>query len=224
MTAEARILLIEDDESIRAAVTVSLRAEGYAVRAEADGATVARVAEEFRPDLAILDVRLPAGPDGCAIARLLRRASDLPLLFLTAADSLESRLAGFEAGADDYMVKPFSMAELLVRIHALLRRAGRLSSQVRQIGDLVIDEGARAVVRAGAIVELTRTEFALLSALAQHPGQVLSKVQLLTLVWGFDAYGANLVEVHLSTLRRKLEAHGPRQVHTIRGAGYVLRA
>ncbi len=223
-TRKARILVVEDDEPIRTALTVALRGERYEVRAEAEGSAIARVAEEFRPDLAVLDVRLPVGPDGYGVARVLRGASDLPLLFLTAADSLDARLAGFDAGADDYMVKPFSMAELLVRIHALLRRAGRLSSQVRQVGDLVIDEAARTVSRGGKPVELTRTEHNLLCVLAQHHGQVLSKIQLLTLVWGFDAYGTNLVEVHISTLRRKLESTGPRLVHTIRGAGYVLRA
>lgn len=219
-----RILVVEDDEAIRSALAVSLTTEGYDVRAEIDGSALSRVTAEFRPDLAVLDVRLPTGPDGYAIARSLRGSSDLPLLFLTAADSLDARLEGFNAGADDYLVKPFSMAELLARIHALLRRAGRLSSDVRQIGDLVVDEGARTVVRAGAPVALTRTEFELLSALANRPGQVLSKIQLLTLVWGFEAYGANLVEVHVSMLRRKLEVHGPRLVHTVRGTGYVLRA
>ncbi len=221
---KARILVVEDDEPIRTALGVALGGEGYEVRTEEDGSAIARVAEEFRPDLAVLDVRLPVGPDGYGVARVLRATNDLPLLFLTAADSLDARLAGFDAGADDYMVKPFSMAELLVRIHALLRRAGRLSSQVRQVGDLVIDEAARTVLRDGQALELTRTEYNLLCVLAQHHGQVLSKIQLLTLVWGFDAYGTNLVEVHVSTLRRKLETLGPRLVHTVRGAGYVLRA
>ncbi|MFN2607374.1 MAG: response regulator transcription factor [Acidimicrobiales bacterium] len=215
---------MEDDEPIRSALVVTLRAEGYEVRPEPDGSAITTAADQFRPDLAILDVRLPSGPDGYGIARILRGSSDLPLLFVTAADSLDARLAGFKAGADDYLVKPFSMAELVARVHALLRRAGRLSSQVRQVGDLIVDEGARTVRRAGQAIELTRTEYSLLAALVSHPGQVLSKIQLLTLVWGFDAYGTNLVEVHVSTLRKKLEAHGPRLVHTVRGAGYVLRA
>ncbi len=115
------------------------------------------------------------------------------------------------------------MAELLARARALLRRAGRLSSAVHQIGDLLIDDGARTVVRNGTVLDLTRTEYDLLSVLAQHPGQVLSKVQLLTQVWGFDAYDVNLVEVHMSSLRRKLEAEGPRLIQTVRGVGYVLR-
>ena len=216
--------MVEDDDPIRSALDVSLRGDGYEVRAEPDGLRLQEVADVFRPDLAVLDVRLPAGPDGYGMARTLRSSSDLPLLFLTAADGLDDRLAGFEAGADDYMVKPFSMAELLARVQALLRRTGRLASAVRQVGDLVIDEGARVVMRGGHKLDLTRTEYELLSMLAQRPGQVLSKVQLLTQVWGFEAYDTNLVEVHLSALRRKLEAHGARAVHTVRGVGYVLRS
>lgn len=219
----ARVLVVEDDRPIRSSVDVALRAEGYEVLARPDATDVQEAAATFRPDLAILDVRLPVGPDGYATARLLRAGSDLPILFLTAADGIEDRLAGFDAGGDDYLIKPFSMAELLARARALLKRAGRLSSAVYQIGDLVIDDGARTVMRGGEVLNLTRTEYDLLSVLAQHPGQVLTKVQLLTQVWGFEAYDGNLVEVHLSALRRKLEAHGPRLVQTVRGMGYVLR-
>ena len=221
---KARVLVVEDDSPIRSALDVALRGEGYEVRVEQDGTAIDKVAVQFRPDLAILDIRLPAGPDGYAMARILRGSSDMPVLFLTAADGLEDRLAGFEVGADDYLVKPFSMAELLARTQALLRRAGRLGSAVWQIGDLVIDDGARIVMRNGEKVDLTRTEYALLSTLAQHPGQVMSKVQLLTQVWGFDEFDSNFVAVHMSALRRKLEAHGPRVIHTLRGMGYVLRA
>jgi DNA-binding response OmpR family regulator len=145
------------------------------------------------------------------------------VLFLTAADAVEDRLAGFSAGADDYLIKPFSMAELLARTQALLRRTGRLSSSTWQLGDLVVDDGARSVARDGVLLELTRTEYDLLAALVRHVGRVLSKTQLLTAVWGFDAYDTNLVEVHMSALRRKLEATGPRCIQTVRGAGYVLR-
>jgi len=193
------------------------------VRAEADGTQLLQVAEQFLPDLAVLDVRLPIGPDGYAMAGILRRGSGLPVLFLTAADSVEDRLAGFQAGADDYLVKPFSMAELLARVQALLRRSGRLSSSTWQIGDLIVDDGARTVVRGGVPLDLTKTEYDLLAMLAQHVGKVLSKTQLLTQVWGFDAYDTNLVEVHMSALRKKLELAGPRVIHTLRGAGYVLR-
>lgn len=217
-----RVLVVEDDAPIRTTLEVAFRAEGYEVRVEADGCALDEVLAAFRPDLAVLDVRLPVGPDGYAMAKTLRRGGDLPLLFLTAADAVEDRLAGFSAGADDYLVKPFSLAELLARTQALLRRAGRLSSNTWQVGDLIVDDGARSVVRAGLRLELTRTEYDLLATLAQHVGKVLSKTQLLTSVWGFDAYDTNLVEVHMSALRRKLESAGPRLIQTVRGAGYVL--
>jgi two-component system, OmpR family, response regulator len=218
-----RVLVVEDDRPVRTSLEVALGEEGYEVCARADASFIQRVVDEFRPDLAILDVRLGNGPDGYSTARLLRAQGDIPVIMLTAADTVAERLEGFSAGADDYLVKPFSIAELLARVEALLRRIGRLTSAVRQVGDVMIDNGARAVLRAGEALDLTRTEFDLLAVLAKHPGQVLSKVQLLTQVWGFDAYDVNLVEVHMSSLRRKLEAHGPRLIHTVRGVGYVLR-
>lgn len=222
-TQQPRVLLVEDDLPIRTAVAAALGAAGYEVRAESDGSRIAEVAREHKPDLAVLDVHLPFGPDGFGIARQLRSGSTMPIMFLTAADAVEDRLAGFGAGADDYLVKPFSMAELLARVQALLRRSGRLSSQAWQVGDLLVDDAAKSVVRAGQVIDLTRTEYDLLSSLLTHTGTVLSKTQLLTQVWGFDAYDANLVEVHMSALRKKLEAVGPRLIHTVRGAGYVLR-
>jgi DNA-binding response OmpR family regulator len=218
-----RVLVVEDDRPVRTSLEVILREEGYEVWASADASGVEQVLERFRPDLAILDVRLGPGPDGYATARLLRSHGDIPIIMVTAADTVAERLEGFQAGADDYLVKPFSIAELLARVQALLRRSGRLTADVRQVADVVIDESARTVLRAGTELELTRTEFDLLAVMARHPGQVLSKVQLLTQVWGFDAYDVNLVEVHMSSLRRKLEAHGPRLIQTVRGVGYVLR-
>ena len=219
-----RVLVVEDDVPIRSALDAALRSEGYAVRAEADGSDLPQVVDVFHPDLAVLDVRLPVGPDGYGMAGILRRTSALPLLFLTAADTVEDRLAGFRAGADDYVIKPFSMAELLARIEALLRRSGRLASSTWQVGDLIVDDGAHSVVRGVHQLELTRIEYDLLLMLVQHVGKVLSKTQVLVQVWGFDAYDTNLVEVHMSALRRKLEVAGPRIIHTVRGAGYVLRA
>ncbi len=218
-----RVLVVEDDRPVRTSLEVALRQEGYEVCACPDASGIQRVVDQFRPDLAILDVHLGSGPDGYSTARLLRGQSDLPVIMLTAADTVAERLEGFNSGADDYLIKPFSMAELLARVEALLRRTGRLTSAVRQVGDVIIDDAARAVVRAGEKLDLTRTEFDLLATLAKHPGQVLSKVQLLTQVWGFDAYDVNLVEVHMSSLRRKLEAHGPRLIQTVRGVGYVVR-
>lgn len=223
VTQKPRVLVVEDDVPIRTALDAALQACGYQVRAESDGARIQQVADDFHPDLAVLDVRLPVGPDGYGIARTLRNGSTLPVMFLTAADAVEDRLAGFQAGADDYLIKPFSMAELLARVQALLRRSGRLSSAAWQIGDLVVDDAAKSVSRRGEPVDLTRTEYDLLASLLQHTGTVLSKTQLLTQVWGFDAYDTNLVEVHMSALRRKVERLGPRLIHTVRGAGYVLR-
>lgn len=219
----ARVLVVEDDATIRHSLELAFRRAGYDVQSEADGISLADLAETFRPDLAVLDVRLPWGPDGFEIARQLRRTGDLPILFVTAGDSLQARLTGFDAGGDDYLVKPFELEELLARARALLRRSGRLTSQILRVGDLVIEESAHVATRNGTKLELTRTEYELLAVLARHPAQVLSKDQLLSKVWGFDAYDPNLVEVHMSSLRRKLEAFGPRLVHTVRGVGYVMR-
>jgi two-component system, OmpR family, response regulator len=219
----ARVLLVEDDTALREAVAAALRAEGYDVLAAEDGLGLRERVTTFRPDLAVLDVRLPAGPSGLSITRLLRAEADLPILLLTAADGVPDRLAGFEAGADDYVVKPFAMTELLARIQALLRRSGRVTSETWQIGDLVVDEASRTVHRGGELLDLTRTEFDLLTTLHKSRSRVVSKAHLLTAVWGFDAYDPNLVEVHISALRRKLEAHGPRLIHTVRGAGYRLQ-
>jgi two-component system, OmpR family, response regulator len=223
-TNAPRVLLVEDDTAVREAVAAALAAEGYHVLDLADGASAPHHVATFRPDLAILDVRLPAGPSGLGLARLVRQECEAAVLMLTAADAVPDRLAGFEAGADDYVAKPFAMEELLARVRALLRRTGRLASAAWQIGDLVVDEAARSVLRDGQPVDLTHTEFSLLLALGRHPGRVLPKTQLLTAVWGLDAYDPNLVEVHISALRRKLEAHGPRLIHTVRGVGYRLHA
>jgi DNA-binding response OmpR family regulator len=223
MAGKVRVLVVEDDSAVRDAIEIAFRGEGYEVRSEPDGSKLRGIADQFHPDVAVLDVRLPVGPDGYTMARQLRERNDLPVLLLTAADSLDDRLTGFRAGADDHMGKPFSTAELLARVQALLRRSGRLTAAVHVRGDLVVDDGPRSVSRAGEPVDLTRTEYDLLLALLRHPDQVLTRQQLLVQVWGFDAYDSNVVEVHLGALRRKLEVHGPRIIHTVRGVGYVLR-
>lgn len=219
-----RVLLIEDDSSIRSAVEMALLREGYCVRAEPDAVAIGDLVHEFAPDLAILDVRLPGGPDGFSAARVLRAENDSAILFLTAADRIEDRLSGFDSGADDYLIKPFSMAELLARTRALLRRAGRMSTDLRQVEDLMIDENTRLATRAGKPLDLTRREFDVLVALTRKPGHVLSKIQILNMVWGFDAHISNVVEVNVSTLRRKMEEHGARLIFNVRGVGYVVRA
>ncbi|MEU8230607.1 response regulator transcription factor [Actinoplanes sp. NPDC048967] len=218
----ARVLVVEDEDAIRAPLAAALRGAGHEVREAADGAGFEEVVDAYRPDLALLDVQLPGGRDGFALAAALRGRSDCAVLMVTARDAVDDRLRGFAAGADDYVVKPFATVEVLARVGAILRRLGRVPSTV-QVGDLVVDEDARLAVRSGQALELTATEFKLLAYLAGHRGRILSKTQLLTQVWGYDEYDPNLVEVHVSALRRKLEQHGPRLIHTARGLGYVVR-
>ncbi len=225
MTGRApRVLAVEDDPGVRRLVELSLAREGYEVRVDEDGSLLDDAVERFRPDIAVLDVRLPSGPDGYALARRLRELTDIPVIFLSGAHDLEDRLAGFDAGASDYLIKPFHPEELLARVRALLALSGRTSSGVWQVGGMVIDEASRTVVAAGPPLNLTTTEFDLLVALAKKPGRVLSKTELLKLVWGYDAYDDHLVEVHMSKLRQKLESQGCHLIHTVRGAGYLLRA
>jgi two-component system, OmpR family, response regulator len=219
----ARVLLVEDEPAIRGAVATALAQAGYLVREQPDGTRLGRLAETFRPDLAILDITLP-GPDGLALARSLRIRGSLPILFLTARDGLDDRLAGFAAGADDYLVKPFALAELLARVHALLRRSGLLYSATTEVGDLLLDASAATARRAGHVLDLTPTEFRLLAYLLGRRGRAVSKAELLTQVWGYGSYDPNLVEVRISSLRRKLEARGPRILHTVHGHGYTIRA
>jgi len=217
------VLLVEDDTAIRTAVEVALRQEGWDVLPLEDGLDLAAAADGMRPDAAVLDVHLPRGPDGYELARWLRSKGDTPILFLTAAGEVDARLEGFAAGGDDYLVKPFSMAELVARLHALLRRSGRLSAPVWRGGDIIVDRDGRVATRGGEDLGLTRTEFDLLMTFTANPGRVLSKEQILSQVWGFSEFDINLVEVHVSALRRKLESRGERVIHTVRGAGYVLR-
>jgi len=218
-----RALLVEDDPMVREVLAAALQGAGYDVQAEADGSRVERTMATFLPDIALIDIHLGDGVSGITVARRLRATKEIPFVFLTAAGGIENILAAFNAGGDDYVVKPFLMAELLVRMQAVLRRWGRIGRSVLQAGDLVIDMEACSVIRGGQSVDLTHREFSLLATLAQHPGIVLSKLQLLTQVWGFEHYDLNLVEVHICALRRKLEEHGQRLIHTVRGVGYVLR-
>lgn len=219
-----RVLTVEDDELTRDALESVLCDEGFVVRALPTGEKAEHVAGEFRPDLAILDVELGGGPDGYTVARRLKTIGDFPILFLTGKADLQDRLTGFDVGADDYLVKPFSMAELLARIRVILRRSGRTESAVIQVGDLVVDDDARLVMRGGHVIRLTPTEYQLLSVLVRNPGRVLSKGQLLSHMWGgFDPADSHVVDVHLSAIRKKLEEHGPRMIETVRGIGFALR-
>jgi two-component system OmpR family response regulator len=218
----ARVLVVEDETSIRVPLAAALRSAGHQVHECADGTGFEGVIDAFRPDVALLDLKLPGGRDGFALARVLRGRSDCAVVMLTALDSLADRIRGFDVGADDYVVKPFAIVEVLARVTAILRRLGRVPATV-QVGDLIVDEEATVAVRAGVVMELTGTEFRILAYLIGHRGRILSKTQLLTQVWGYEEYDPNLVEVHVSALRRKLEEHGPRLLQTVRGLGYVLR-
>lgn len=219
--AGARVLIVEDAEAIRTAVATGLRGAGHEVLCVPDGRSLERDLARFRPDVVVLDVMLP-GRDGFALLPVVRSASTAGVVMLTARDGVDDRLRGLTGGADDYVVKPFVLAELVARVEALLRRLGRTPSTI-QVGDLVVDSDAGAVLVDGAAVELTATEFRLVSHLAAHRGQVVSKTQLLTSVWGYDDYDPNLVEVNISALRRKLGGAG-KLVRTVRGLGYVLKA
>jgi DNA-binding response OmpR family regulator len=212
-----RVVVIEDEPPVLDAVLAALRAERFSASGFADLPGPEEVLA-LVPDLAILDVLLPAG-SGFDLARALRGRHELPIIFLTARDGVADRVTGLELGADDYLVKPFALEELMARVRAVLRRRGAIP-QVMEVGGLLVDEEHGLARRRGAELELTSTELRLLAFLVRHRGQALSKDQLLTQVWGYDAYDRNLVEVHVSALRRKLEAHGTRLIHTVRGIGY----
>ena len=217
----ARILLVEDSEAIRLPVATALRAQGFVVDTAADGSGLEERLGAFAPDLVLLDVMLP-GRDGFALLAVVRRASRAAVVMLTARDTVTDRVQGLAGGADDYVVKPFAMTELLARVHAVLRRT-RPGGGTTAVGDLTLDEDASVVRRGERAVDLTATERRLLAYLASHRDRVVSKTQILTAVWGYEGFDENVVEVHVSSLRRKLEAGGePRLLHTVRSRGYRL--
>jgi DNA-binding response OmpR family regulator len=220
-----RVLVVEDDEDIAQALQRSLRMEGYEVRCAPDGELALEHGHSFAPDLVILDLGLPK-LDGVEVARRLREHDDVPILMLTARDALESRVEGLDAGADDYLVKPFERQELLARMRALLRRRPPRGSAPLRVGDLSLNSDTHDVRRGERAIELTQREFELLEYLMRNERIVISRQRLLDEVWGYDPFSTtNTIEVFVSNLRRKLEAESePRLLHTIRGAGYVLRA
>ncbi|KAA0022464.1 response regulator transcription factor [Antrihabitans cavernicola] len=220
---QPRVLVVEDSAAIRETVVAALTDSGYASTGRADGSGLEDQIDAFRPDLVILDVMLPGERDGFTLIDVVRGSCDAGIVMLTARDELVDRLRGLDGGADDYVVKPFLLDELVSRVGAVLRRRGR-SPSATQVGDLVVDRAAGTASRAGAVLDLTATELKVLAFLVAQRGRAMSKTQILTAVWGYDAYDPNLVEVYVSALRRKLEVHGPRLIHTVRGIGYTLRA
>jgi DNA-binding response OmpR family regulator len=220
----ARVLVVEDDDAISQVLQRSLRMEGYDVRIAGDGLAALDEAHAFLPDLVILDLGLPK-LDGLEVAKTLRESDDVPILMLTARDAVESRVEGLDAGADDYLVKPFERQELLARLRALLRRRPPRGQAAITVGDLKLNPDTHEVVRGERQLDLTQREFELLEYLMRNERIVVSRQRLLDEVWGYDPFSmTNTIEVFVSNLRRKLEAGGePRLLHTIRGAGYVLR-
>jgi two-component system response regulator MprA len=221
----ARILVIEDDEGITRFLRRGLAYEGYTVDIAADGQMGLIAARDNPPDLVVLDLMLP-GIDGLEVCRRLRAGGDVPILILTARDGVNDRVLGLDMGADDYMVKPFDLDELLARIRALLRRLQPASTpKIMRFEDLTLDTGTRQASRGERVISLTAKEYELLDLFMLHPRQVLTRDVIFDRVWGYDFGGeSNIIEVYIRYLRQKLEEEGePRLLHTVRGMGYVLR-
>ncbi len=222
-----RVLVVDDESTLTELLSMALRYEGWQVKGAGDGAAAVSIAKTFEPDAVVLDMMLP-DMDGLDVLRGLRgQFPDVPVLFLTAKDAVEDRIAGLTAGGDDYVTKPFSLEELVARLRALLRRAGMTAVRddaVLTVGDLQMDEDSHEVRRAGQVIDLTATEYELLRYLMRNARRVLSKAQILDRVWKYDFGGqANVVELYISYLRKKIDAGRTPMIHTMRGVGYVLK-
>jgi two-component system OmpR family response regulator len=220
------LLVVDDEPNIRELLAASLRHAGFDVQAAVDGQDALDQIGRFQPDLLLLDVMMP-GIDGFEVVRRLRADGvPVPVLFLTARDATDDKIAGLTLGGDDYITKPFSLEEVIARIHAVLRRVAEASTTqpTMSFADIVMDETAHEVVKAGRPVALSPTEYKVLHFFLRNPGRVVSKAQILSAVWGEGFAGdLNVVESYVSYLRRKLDATEPRLLHTVRGVGYVLR-
>ncbi|WP_030677144.1 response regulator transcription factor [Streptomyces sp. NRRL B-1347] len=223
-----RVLVVDDEVSLTELLSMALRYEGWEIRSASDGLGAVRAARAFRPDVVVLDMML-ADMDGLSVlGRVRRELPEVPVLFLTAKDAVEDRIAGLTAGGDDYVTKPFGLEEVVARLRGLIRRAGagagRRSESVLAVGDLTLDEDSHEVTRGGQSIHLTATEFELLRYLMRNPRRVLSKAQILDRVWSYDFGGqANVVELYISYLRRKIDAGREPMIHTRRGAGYLIK-
>lgn len=225
--SNVRVLVVDDESNLTELLSMALRYEGWDIKTAATGNSAVKTAKEFKPDAVVLDMMLPDF-DGLEVLRRMRDENPaLPVLFLTARDAVEDRVAGLTAGGDDYVTKPFSLEEVVARVRALLRRSVQLAEEetsLLAVGDLTLDEDSHEVMRAGTEINLTATEFELLRFLMRNPKRVLSKAQILDRVWHYDFGGqANVVELYISYLRKKIDAGREPMIHTMRGAGYVLK-
>ena len=221
-----KILVVDDERAVRESLRRALELEGYEIELAGDGReAIERLEKEAEPDAIVLDVLMP-GLDGLEVCKRIRlRGSRVPVLMLTARDEVESRVAGLDAGADDYVTKPFALEELLARLRALLRRTSTTTGEPLRFADLELNPGTREVRRGGEPIELTRTEFSLLELFLLNPRQVLTRSVIFERVWGYDfGFASNSLDVYIGYLRRKTEAVGkPRLIQTVRGVGYALR-
>lgn len=223
-----RVLVVDDETALADLLQMAFKLEGWDVRTAGDGHSALKIAREFRPDAAVLDIMLP-DVDGLQVMKRIRTdGAHTPVLFLTAKDSLDDRIAGLTAGGDDYVTKPFSLEEVVARVRGLIRRSTLVvdanESPVIQVGDLELNEESHEVFRTGRSIDLTATEFELLRYMMRNPRRVLSKAQILDRVWSYDFGGrSSVVEIYISYLRKKIDAQGVPMIHTVRGAGYMLK-
>lgn len=227
---QVSVLVVEDDPVLNELLMMAMRAEGWEAQQVQHGVDALTLIRSWRPDVVIMDVMIP-GIDGVEVVRRLRkRGMDMPVLFLTAKDELQDKLAGLSAGGDDYVTKPFSLEEVVLRLRALVRRTmpvktETVEDETLRVGDLVLNPRTHDVCRAGTSIQLTATEFSLLQYLMENPGTVLSKTQILDHVWNYDFGGsANVVEIYISYLRKKIDTLGKPLIKTLRGVGYSIRA
>jgi two-component system OmpR family response regulator len=224
-----RAVVVDDESTLTDLLQMALRYEGWEVKTAGEGRAALQLAREFKPDVIVLDIMLPDIDGLSVLSRLRADGQETPVLFLTAKDALDDRIAGLTAGGDDYVTKPFSLEELVARLRGLIRRSTLTITDASDpevmVGDLVLNEDSHEVHRSGEPIELTATEFELLRFLMRNPRRVLSKAQILDRVWSYDFGGrSSVVEIYISYLRKKVDAGRPQMIHTVRGAGYILKS